>query len=138
MKKIIAYLIILSFVLPLHVRAGIDMDMAPVEKDLIDKQKQTEKLRFEEEMSKEAQKKQSEADKKQLEEQMSRDMQKQADEQKAALASKEKKPDNSGSSWWKWGLGILVVGGIAAAAGGHGGSSSGGSSSGGSTVTGSW
>jgi hypothetical protein len=41
---------------------------------------------------------------------------------------------SEGSSWWKWALGVLVVGGIAAAAGGHGGG--GGSSSGGSSNNG--
>lgn len=46
----------------------------------------------------------------------------------------------SGSTWWKWALGILLVGGIAAAAGGGGGGDTGTSSSAPTTgtVTGSW
>lgn len=41
-----------------------------------------------------------------------------------------KSEEKGGSNWWKWALGILVVGGIAAAAGGGGGGG------GGSTTTG--
>ena len=39
---------------------------------------------------------------------------------------------SSGSGWWKWTLGILIIGGVAAAAGGGGG---GGNSSSGSTTS---
>lgn len=66
-------------------------------------------------------------EKQMLEEQMTRDMQKQQPE---APKLEQKK----GSSWWKWALGIVVVGGIAAAAGkgsGGGGNSSGGNTGGG-------
>ncbi len=65
-------------------------------------------------------------EKQQLEEDLSRDMQKQQSE---TAKPEEKK----GSNWWKWGLGVLLVGGIAAAAGGGGGG--GGSSSGGGNGT---
>lgn len=47
-----------------------------------------------------------------LEEELSKSSQ--AQEGKAQPAKKS-------SNWWKWGLGILIVGGIAAAAGGGGG-----------------
>jgi uncharacterized protein YneF (UPF0154 family) len=49
------------------------------------------------------------------------------------LKIEEKK---SGSSWWKWALGIAIVGGIAAAAGGHGGGGGGSNGGGGSTGNG--
>ncbi|MBU0674616.1 MAG: hypothetical protein KJ950_08255 [Proteobacteria bacterium] len=40
--------------------------------------------------------------------------------------------EEKGSSWWKWGLGLVAVGAIAAAAGGGGGGGGSSSSSGGS------
>lgn len=49
------------------------------------------------------------------------------------------KPEEK-SNWWKWALGILIVGGIAAAAGGGGGGGDGGGGGGSSTgtISGSW
>ena len=51
-------------------------------------------------------------EKQKLEDSMTRDMQK-------GRASKE--AEGKSSSWWKWVLGILVVGGVVAAASGGGG-----------------
>ncbi len=45
---------------------------------------------------------------------------------------------NKGSNWWKWALGILVVGGAVAAAAGGGGGGGGGSSSGNTGVSVGW
>lgn len=62
---------------------------------------------------------------KRLEERMNNEYARPVNEQPTAEVKK------GGSSWWKWALGILVIGGIAAAAGGGGGSGS----SGGGTTT---
>jgi len=109
MKKMIIILIRLSFASP--VRAGLVTDFDPVEKNLIEK--------------------------KQLEEDLNREFTKQPVEPfKPEPRMEEPK---SGSNWWKWTLGVLVVGGAAAAA--SGGKSGGGSSSGGggtTTVNTSW
>lgn len=74
--------------------------------------------------------------KKQLEEDMSREFRKPAQESVQPKAE-------SGSSWWKWTLGLILVGGVAAAAGGGGGggggsSTPGESESGSGTITGTW
>jgi len=45
---------------------------------------------------------------------------------------------SGGSNWWKWALGIALIGGVAAAAGGGGGGGGSDSGSGTTTVTGSW
>lgn len=87
------------------VRAGLVTDFDPVEKKLIEK--------------------------KQLEEDMSKDFKKSP----AEPATAGKKNEKSGSNWWKWALGVLVVGGIAAAAGGGGGGGGGGGESGTTTAT---
>ena len=111
MKKLIAIMILLSFAAP--VRAGINPDFDPVEKNLIQK--------------------------KQFEEDMNKEFKKAPD---APIKNEPKKEEaSSGSNWWKWTLGILVVGGIAAAAGGGkgGGSSSTTTTTGTTgTVTASW
>lgn len=52
--------------------------------------------------------------KKTLEDEMSKDIQRSTTVATASGQKVEKK----GSNWWKWTLGILVVGGVAAAAGG--------------------
>jgi hypothetical protein len=52
-------------------------------------------------------------EKQKLEDAMTRDMQKQQAEPRQEV--------KKSSNWWKWALGILVVGGVAAAAGGGGG-----------------
>ena len=116
MKKIIVLLILLSLVMPIPVHAGMGTDLDPVEKNLIDKQKQVEKKVLEDDMSKEFRQKQA--------------------EQPIKQEAKTGDSGKSGSNWWKWALGILVVGGIAAAAGGGGGSSpaSGGGSTGGTAT----
>lgn len=46
-----------------------------------------------------------------------------------------KSAEKGGSNWWKWALGILVIGGIAAAAGGGGGGGGGTTTSGTTTPT---
>ena len=67
--------------------------------------------------------------KKMLEDDMSKDYQRSPDGPQPQTAGKS-------SNWWKWALGIVIVGGIAAAAGGGGG---GGSSSGSTgSVAASW
>ncbi|MBU0675812.1 MAG: hypothetical protein KJ950_14315 [Proteobacteria bacterium] len=51
----------------------------------------------------------------------------------------ESAKEEGGSSWWKWGLGLLAIGAIGAAAGGGGGGGGGGTPSGGTgTVSASW
>lgn len=98
MTKLLSAVIIVSFLLPIPAHAGLVTDFDPVEKQLLDKQ------RIEEEMSKEFRKSPVEP-----------------------IKTAEKKPEEkSGSNWWKWTLGVLVVGGIAAAAAGGGGGGGGG------------
>jgi hypothetical protein len=94
MTRLIAILLLLSFALPIRVYAGLDSAFDPVEQNLIQK--------------------------KQLEEDMSREFRKPETE---SIKSDPKK-EEGGSNWWKWALGVLVVGGIAAAAGGGGGGGS--------------
>jgi len=135
MKKIVVFLILLSFAAPVPARAGLETGIDPVEQPLIEKQKQIEKQRLEEDMSREFKIKQAD-DKKLLEDQMTQDMKKKQAEDAKKIVEKEKpattqQAETSGSNWWKWALGILVVGGIAAAAGGGGGGGGGGGSSGG-------
>jgi hypothetical protein len=69
-------------------------------------------------------------EKQQLEEEMTKDFQKPQQDQPQEQVKKK------GSNWWKWGLGILVVGGIAAAAGGGGGGGGGGGNGGGTVNVG--
>jgi Na+-transporting NADH:ubiquinone oxidoreductase subunit NqrC len=135
MKKIIAFLVLLSFVAPVPVRAGMDMGIDQVEQPLIEKQKQSEKQRLQEEMAKDRLRRQAdEAEKQRLEEQMTQDFQKkQAEEAKKPVVTEQptaSQKEKTGSNWWKWALGVAVVGGIAAAAGGGGGGGESGGSSG--------
>ena len=111
MHKLISTLILISLLLPLPVHAGLVTDFDPVEKQYLDKQ------RLEEDMSKEFKKQQ------------------QLEQEKPIKAVEHKPVEKSGSSWWKWALGILVVGGAAAAAGGGGSGGSSPSSSGGTGST---
>lgn len=91
MKKIIAILVLLAFATP--ARAGLVTDFDPVEKNLTEK--------------------------KQLEEDMNREFKKRPLE---PVKSEPKMVEpKSGSNWWKWTLGVVVIGGIAAAASGGGG-----------------
>jgi len=60
--------------------------------------------------------------------------------EKKAPASESEPAEKNTSNWWKWALGVLIVGGIAAAAGGGGGGGSGSSSGGssGGSLVGTW
>jgi len=107
MKKLIAILILLAFASP--VRAGLVTDFDPIEKNLVEK--------------------------KLLEDDMSREFKKPPVEPLKTEPRKE--GETSSSNWWKWTLGIVVIGGIAAAAGGGGGGGSAGNSATGS-ATASW
>ncbi|MDH4163513.1 MAG: hypothetical protein OEW15_12595 [Nitrospirota bacterium] len=120
MRRTFICLILLSFFLPVQVRAGIIGTPDPVEDAL---QKRIEK-------QKNFIQRPDRSDSERMTDEFQENM-------KTAEVSQtgEKK---SGSVWWKWALGILVVGGIAAAASGGGGSGGGSSSSTGATVTGSW
>jgi hypothetical protein len=108
MKETIAILIVLSFILPLPVQADVVKELDPVEKELLAPQK---------------------TDDQRINEELTREMQKPA----APAKAQEQKPS---SNWWKWTLGIVIIGGIAAAAGGSHGGGSGSGSSGGSTGNG--
>jgi hypothetical protein len=113
MHKLISTLILISFLLPLPVHAGLVTDFDPVEKQFLDKR--------------------------QLEEEMSREFKKQQQiEQEKPIKPVEHAQKESGSSWWKWALGILVVGGAAAAAGGGGGGDSPAPSGGAGSTTVTW
>ena len=114
MKRLISITILLSLILPVRIYAGLITDFDPVEKQYLDKQ------RLEEDMSKEFKKQQ------------------QLEQEKPIKAVEHKPEEKSGSSWWKWALGILGGGGAAAAAGGGGGGSSPSSSGGTGSTTVTW
>ena len=103
MHKFIAILLLISFVLPVRVYAGMDTNFDPVEQNLIQK--------------------------KQIEEDMSQEFRKPVTEP----IKTEPKKEEGGSNWWKWALGIVAVGAIAAAAGGGGGGGGGGGAPAGGT-----
>jgi hypothetical protein len=67
-------------------------------------------------------------EKQKLEDAMTRDMQKQEPQKK----------EEKSSNWWKWVLGIAVVGGVAAAAGGGGGGGGGGDNGNNGTIRVGW
>jgi len=110
MKILLIMFILTALIIPAPAYSGMVGTPDSVEKNLQDVQK-SESLRMTDDFKK--------------------DMQK--PDQQPALAK------SSGSNWWKWALGVLVVGGVAAAAGGgKGGSSSGSSSGSGGTVVSTW
>lgn len=115
--------ILLSFLLPAPVHAGMIGTPDPVEEFL---QKDIEKRKdFIQRPDK------SDSEK------MTEDFQEDIRDRESASTSKTDE-GKSGSAWWKWALGILAVGGVAALASGGGGGGGGTSSTGGATVTGSW
>ena len=113
MRTIVSLIVLVSFLLPVRSFGAVIKELDPVEKEFLSAPKSADENQ-------------------RLKDDFQSNMKKQ-DTSKPAEKS-------SGSSWWKWALGIAVIGGIAAAAGGGGGggSSSSTSSSGGATVTGSW
>ncbi len=122
MKKLIAIFILLSFAAPVQARMVLQPDA--IESDLTTQPSQDNT---------------AEQKKKQLEEDMARDYKKNADQPaKPGAAAPDSAIAKSGSNWWKWTLGLVVVGGIAAAAGGGGGGSSSSSSSGTGNIGASW
>jgi uncharacterized membrane protein YgcG len=123
MKKIVAILILLSFSTPVHARMIMKQD--PIESELVTQPQPEERKPV-------IAPKPDTADqrKKQLEEDMSREYQKGNEPQKPVVAKEQDSTEKKGSNWWKWALGIAVVGGIAAAAGGGGGGGDSGGSGG--------
>jgi hypothetical protein len=108
MRKLVAVFVLLSFALP--VQAGMVRKYDPVEQELLQNQK--------------------------LEQDMNREYKNPAESDKPITAEKTEEPVKS--NFWKWALGIALVGGAAVAAGGHSGggsSSSGGGSTGNGTIT---
>lgn len=108
MTKILAVLIVASLMaFPAH--AGMIRVPDPIEQELIKKPAQSESQR------------------------MTQEYQRDADQ--PAKPPQTERP--TGSNWWKWALGVIVIGGVAAAAGGgHGGGGS--SSNGSGTVVIGW
>jgi len=105
MKRLISAFILVFFI-PLSVSAGIDPEFDRVEEELI-QQMEDQKQHIREDVLKDVEQKPLEP-----------------------MKTEEVK---SGSSWWKWVLGIVLVGGIAAAAAGGGGGGGDSSSSSGTT-----
>lgn len=101
MRQLVAFLILFSFVMPARVHAGIGRELDAVEKELLTPQN-TENRRMNEDFAREL---------------------------KKPSGPPKAKEQKSGTAWWKWALGLAIVGGAAVAANGHdeGGSSSGGS-----------
>ena len=108
MKRIIIILLLLSFVTPVHARMVMKQD--PIESDLITQQPADDA---------------SSQKKKQTEQDLNREF------KKSGAESAKQAPEKSGSNWWKWALGAVIIGGVAAAAGaGHNGVGSSGSDTG--------
>jgi hypothetical protein len=97
MNKLIAILILLSF-FPIQAYAAVIKDFDPMENDLLSQPDA----------------KPSERENQRLNEDFQKQIKKIEESTPAQVRSE-------GSNWWKWTLGILVVGGVAAAAGGKSG-----------------
>lgn len=95
MKKIVSILLFLSIILSLPAQAGIVRELEPIEKELMTPQNPSDR------------------DNKQMNDDFAEKMKQTPDQ---ARIGKEQ----SGSNWWKWALGIAIIGVVAVAAGGSG------------------
>lgn len=111
MNKAICMFVLISLFLPLPSYAAVIKDLDPVEREFLTRPKSPDENQ-----------------------RLNEDFQKQASKPEQPKIEKK----TSGSSWWKWTLGLVIVGAVAASQSGKGDSNGSTSSSGGATVTGSW